>query len=76
MSSNENLDLVLKRKRPFSMKEFRNLINDDMIASVVAQKSDRRFQLCYEVRLLNNSIFKVYVKMTTEQMFRAMQNKN
>jgi hypothetical protein len=76
MSSNPNLDLILTRKSPFSMKEFRNVINDDMVASVVAQNSDKRFQLCYEVKLLNNATYKVYVKMTTEQIFKAMQNKN
>ena len=76
MSSNDNLDLILSRKRPFSISEFQKVIIDEKVGSVVNVNSDKKFHLCYEVKLLNGKIFKVYVKMSVNQILREMNAKH
>lgn len=76
MSSNENLDLILSRKRPFSVTEFQKVISDDKVGSVVNVSSDKKFYLCYDVRLLNGKTFKVYVKMSINHILREISTKH
>ncbi len=73
MSSNKNLDLVLTRKKPLTMSEFRKVINDEAVSSVASMESDKKYHQCYEVKLLTNKTYKVYVKMSLEQIFQIMK---
>lgn len=75
MSSNDNLDLVLTRKKPLNMSEFHKVINDEAVSSVASLESDKKFHLCYEVKLLNNKVYRVYVKMSLTQIFKLMNSK-
>lgn len=68
MGDNKNLDLLLSRKKPLSISEFQKVINDGQVASVATVESDKKFHLCYEVKLLNNRVFQVYVKMSLKQI--------
>ena len=76
MSSNENLDLILGRKKPFSIDEFQKIISDDKVSSVGNVSSDKKLHLCYEVKLLNGKIFKVYVKMSVNYILREISAKH
>ena len=76
MSSNDNLDLILSRKRPFSISEFQKVIIDEKVSSVVNVNSDKKFHFCYEVKLLNGKIFKIYVKMSVNQILREINAKH
>lgn len=73
---NENLDLILSRKKPFSISEFQKIIKDDLVGSVVNVSSDKKFHLCYEVKLLNGKTFKVYVKMPINYILREISSKH
>ena len=73
MDSNKNLDLVLTRKKPFNMSEFRKIANDDAVSSVASLESDKKYHYYYEVKLLNNKVYKVYVKMSLAQIFQIMK---
>lgn len=73
MDSNKNLDLVLTRKKPLNMSEFRKVVNDEAVSSVASLESDKKYHHCYEVKLLNNKVYKVYVKMSLAQIFQIMK---
>ncbi len=68
MSDIKNLDLLLSRKTPLSMSEFQKVVADGQVATVVSLESDKKFHLRYEVKLLNNKVFSVYVKMSLKQI--------
>lgn len=75
MASNKNLDLVLTRKKPLNMSEFRKVVNDEAVSSVASLESDKKYHHYYEVKLLNNKVYRVYVKMSSIQILKLMNSK-
>jgi len=69
------LDLVLSKNKALSILEFQKVITDDMVALVNTLESDKKFHLRYEVKLFNNKSYKVYVKMSLNQIFNIMNQK-
>lgn len=73
MSGNKNLDLVLTRKKPLSISEFREIIDDDAVSSVTSIKSDKKYHYYYKVKLFNSKTYLVYVKMSLAQILKIMK---
>lgn len=72
---NKNLDWLLSKKKSFSISEFQKVINDDNVASVVTLDSEKPFHMFYEVKLLNGDLYKVYVRMSLEQILKSFKSK-
>lgn len=70
----KNLDLLLSRNKPLSISEFRKVVNDNAVSSVSSLESDKKYHFCYEIKLLTNKTYKVYVKMSINQIFKILNS--
>ena len=61
MDNYRNIYKILDKEK-ISIKELRNLTNDELVTSISPTKSDRALFHKYDVRLVNGELYYVYLK--------------
>ena len=61
-------------KEKISIKELRNLTNNELVTSISPTKSDRILFHKYDVRLVNGELYYVYLKKSLLELMTMKKN--